>query len=153
MEPDFQSESWEQTGPSYVQAYIVSAFVLVALLTVAAHRVPLTPLFGIFFSIWFGMCVYWIVENRHSERTFASDRITVANGRVTHCFRYAIPEALHSEMDVNDIKEMKVHFGEPVAIELIGSKDSDFFMLPNQDQVELLRLALQRLNPNLRVTK
>ncbi len=43
--------------------------------------------------------------------------------------------------------------GELVAVELIGLKDSDFFLLPNEDQVERLRLTLQRLNPNVRVTK
>ena len=39
----FESESWEQTDPSCVQAYIVSAFLLVGLLSVAWRQVPLTP--------------------------------------------------------------------------------------------------------------
>ncbi len=153
MDPEFQSESWERTGPSYIQAYIVSAFLLVGILSIASWRVPLTPLTLIFMSVWFGGFVYWLVQNRHAERTFASDRITVADGRVAHTFRYTITEAEHTDMAVSDIKKIKVHSGEPIAVELIGSHDSDFFMLPNMETVLRLERALLKLNPHIEVTK
>ena len=153
MEPDFQSESWEQSGPSYVQSYVVSAFILIGFLGLASSRVPLTPDVWIFFTAWFGAFFYWLIQNRRAERTFASDRITVANGRVTHTFRYANPEAEHSDIPVDEITEIRVHSGTPIAVELIGSSDSDFFMLPNEDQLERLRTTLQRLNPKIRYIK
>ena len=153
MEPDFQSESWEQTGPSYIQAYVVSAFILVGILSIAFHRVPVTPLTLIFMSVWFGGFVYWLMQNRHAERTFASDRITVANGRVSHTFRYTITEAEYSSVAVAEIKQMKVHSGDPIAVELIGDSDSDFFMLPNPDVVARLERILLAQNPNIEITK
>jgi hypothetical protein len=153
MEPEFQSESWEQTGPSYFQSYSVSAFLLVGILSIASWRMPLTPMTFIFMSVWFGGLVYWLVQNRHAERTFASDRITVANGRVSHTFRYTITEAEHTDMAVSDIKTMKVHSGEPICIELIGSHDFDFFMLPNMEAVTRLEKALLKQNPNIEVAK
>src|SRR4051812_37747262 len=73
MEPDFEAESWESTGPSYVQSYVVSAFILIGILTIASNRVPATPLSILFFSVWFGAFFYWLVQNRRAERTFASD--------------------------------------------------------------------------------
>ena len=153
MEPEFECESWEQTGPSYVQSYVVSAFILVVILSIAFHQVPVTSLSLIFLSVWFGAFFYWQIKNRRAERTFASDRITVANGRVAHTFRYAITEAEHSVMAVKDIQQMKVHAGHPIAIELIGEADSDFFLLPNEDQVSRLERTLLELNPNIQVTK
>lgn len=151
--PEFQSESWELTGPSYVQSYVVSAFLLVGILSIASWRVPLTPMTFIFMSAWFGGFVYWLIVNRHAERTFASDRITVADGRVAHTFRYTITEAKHTDIAVAEIKQMKVHAGEPIAIELIGETDSDFFLLPNPDAVARLEATLLKQNPNITVTK
>ncbi|MCH7726396.1 MAG: hypothetical protein IH991_07970 [Planctomycetes bacterium] len=153
MEPDFQSESWEQTGPSYIQAYVVSAFILVGVLSIAFHQVPMTPLSLVFMSVWFGMFFFWLIQNRRAERTFASDRITVENGRVAHTFRYTITEAEYSGIAVDEIKQMKVHSGNPIAIELVGESDSDFFMLRNEDQVDRFVHTLLELNPNIQITK
>src|SRR5262245_21998530 len=102
MEPDFDSESWEQTGPSYIHSYVVSAFILVGFLAIAHHEVPVTPLSLVVFSVWFGAFFYWLIQNRRAERTFASDRVTVANGRIAHTFRYTITEAEFTEMTVNE---------------------------------------------------
>lgn len=153
MEPDFQSESWEQTGPSYVPSYIVSAFLLIGLLNIAWWQVPLTPLTLIFFTAWFVGLIYWLIQNRHAERTFASDRITVAGGRVAHTFRYAITEVAHSEVNMAEVKQMKVHAGDPIAIELIGENDGDFFMLPNLEAVARLEATLLKQNPNITVSR
>jgi hypothetical protein len=156
MNPDFQNETWKQTGPSYIQSYVVSAFILVGLLCVAHYRTPLTPLTGLVFAVWFGFLFYMLIQNWRAERTFASNRITVADGRLTHSFRYAVTEAEFSTMDVNDIVEMKVHSGEPgemIAVELIGAADSDFFLLPDEVQVNRLQSTLQRLNPAIRITR
>ncbi len=153
MDPDFESESWDPTGPSYIQAYVVSVFILIGIVSVALAQVPVTPLTLIFFSVWFGVLLFWLIQNRRAERTFASDRITVANGRVCHTFRYAITEAEHSSVAVADIKQMKVHFGDAIAVELIGERESDFFVLPNPDAVGRLERSLLAQNPNIKVTK
>jgi hypothetical protein len=151
MEPDFEAESLESTGPSYVQSYVVSAFILIGILTIASNRVPATPLSILFFSVWFGAFFYWLVQNRRAERTFASDRIVVANGRVAHTFRYTITEVEHISMAVNEIKRMKIHPGEAIAIELVGEKESDFFWLPNDEQVRRLEQTLLKLNPAIQI--
>ena len=153
MEPDFQSESWEQTGPFYGQSYVVSAFLLIGLLSIAWWQVPLTSLTLVFFGAWFGGLVYWLIQNRRAERTFASDRITIAGGRVAHTFRYAITEVAHSEITVAELKEMKVYAGDPIAIELIGENDDDFFMLPNLEAVARLEATLLKQNPNIAVSR
>jgi hypothetical protein len=153
MNPEFESESWEQTGPSYIQAYVTSAFILIGILSIASHQVPVTPLSLFFLSIWFGMFFYWLIQNRRAERTFASDRIIVANGQVEHTFRYAVTEAKHSAMAVSEIKHIKVHDGQPIAIELIGETDTDFFWLPNYDQVKRFEDTLLKLNPRIQVAK
>ncbi|MEQ8635642.1 hypothetical protein [Gimesia maris] len=153
MEPAFQSESWEQTGPSYIQSYIVSAFLLVGILSIASARVPLTPMSFIFMSLWFGCFLYWLVQNRHAERTFASDRITVADGHVSHTFRYTITEAEHTDMAVTDIKKIKIHSGTPIAVELIGEHGGDFFLLPNMQAVTRLEEVLLKHNSNIEIVK
>lgn len=149
MEPDFQSESWEQTGPSYNQAYVASGFLLICIISTASHRIPLTPMTLISMSLWLGALIYWLVQNHRAERTFASDRITVAKGRVSHTFRYIITEAEHTDMAVADIKHMKIHSGEPIAIELIGEHGYDFFLLPNMKAVTRLEETLIKQNPNI----
>jgi hypothetical protein len=107
----------------------------------------------IFMSVWFAGFVYWLIQNRHAERTFASDRITVVDGRVSHTFRYTITEAEHTHMPIADIKQMKVHSGEPIAIELVGEHDVDFFMLPNMTAVARLEEVLLKHNPNIKIAK
>ena len=104
-------------------------------------------------SVWFGGLVYWLIQNRHGEHMFASNRITVADGRVSHTFRYAITEAEHNDMLVADIKQMKIHSGEPIAIELFGERDGDFLILPNMAAVARLEAALLKHNPNIAIAK
>ena len=147
MAVDFESESWEQTDPSYVQAYIVSAFLLVGLLGIAGHQVPLTPMTGLFFAVWFGTLLYWLVQNSRAERRFASDRISISDGQVRHTFRYTVTEAPHTEIDDASLTEVRVHSGTPIGIELIGSAGSDFVFLPTSAAVDRFRAALVRLNP------
>lgn len=153
MDPDFQSESWEQTGPSYIQSYIVSAFLLVGILSIASWRMPLTPMTLIFMSVWFGAFFYWLVQNRHAERTFASDRITITDGRVSHTFRYTITEAEHTDMLIADIKSIKIHSGQPIAIELVGDRDSDFLMLPDMETVTKFKETLLEQNSEIEIAK
>lgn len=149
MPSDFESESWEQTDPTYVQAYVVSFFLLIGFLGVASAQVPLTPLSGLFIAAWSGTLLYWLAQNRGAERRFASDRIRIVDGQVTHTFRYTVTEAAHTEIDVADVAEVRVHSGTPIGIELIGPKDSDFFFLPDPGQVARFRSTLERLNPDI----
>jgi hypothetical protein len=149
--PDFQSESWEQTGPSYVQTYIVSAFVLMGLLGIAWNGVPFSLTAMLFFSLWFGTAFFWIWQNRRAERTFASDRITVHNGKLTHSFRYTFTEAVHVELDVNRIETIQIHTGELIGVEVVGKSESDFVFLPDPARADRFVQTLRRLNPGIRV--
>lgn len=151
MPSDFESESWERDGPSYVPTYVLSAFVLLGLLGIAANGLPVSTLSVLFFAIWFGLALLWIWQNHRAERTFSSDRIVVREGKVTHSFRYTITEAVHQEVDVEDIQEIAIHSGDPIGIELIGQHDSDFFFFPSRDKAEQFTQTLSELNPKLRV--
>ena len=130
-----------------MQAYIVSEFLLVGLLSVAWRQVPLTPLTALFFTVWCGTLFYWLVQNSRAERRFASDRISIFDGQVTHSFHYTVTEAAHTRIDVASLTEVRVHSGTPIGIELIGAAESDFLFLPSSGAVERFRAALERLNP------
>ncbi len=104
-------------------------------------------------SVWFGGLVYWLIQNLRAERTFASDRITVTNGRVTHTFRYTVTEAEHTDMLVADIRKVKIHAGKPISIELIGEHDHDFLILPDLASVDRFTKALLTENPNIEIAK
>ena len=75
--------------------------------------------------------------------------MTIADGRVTHSFRYAVAEAVHSQIDVADLTEVRIHTGMPIGVELIGSNGSDCLLLPNPEQADQFRWTLLRLNPGI----
>ena len=58
-----------------------------------------------------------------------------------------------NEHEGDDIKEIRVHYGERVAIELINPEEGDFFFLRDEEHARRFCETLQRLNPEIRVTE
>lgn len=153
MEPQFQTDDWEQDGPSYAQSYICSFFIVAGLIVIVSGGVPFNPLAVFFFAIWFGAFIYWFTQNRHGERTFASNRITIVNGRLTHTFRYAVTEADHLSIDLSEIIEMRVHSGESIAIEMKSESNEIFFVLSSLEQLARFEAAVKQSNPNIDIVR
>ena len=98
-------EGFEEDKPSYLPSYIMSGFVLVALVALAMEGLPLWPLSlaHAFLAVWFGVLFVWMVRNARQKKTFMSNRLTVTSDIFKHSFRYAVAEAKHVEIPVADI--------------------------------------------------
>jgi hypothetical protein len=146
-------ETFDEDAPSYLPSYILSAFALVALVSIAYHRIPLWPLSLAhpFIALWFGVLFYWMLQNARSQRQFSSDRLTVTGDAFRHTFRYAVAEATHVEMPLAEIEEVRISAEEPRYIEVVGKSESDMYFLPRGADVDRLVAALKAGNPAIRV--
>lgn len=153
MAEEFEYEAFEQNGPSYFPSYVMSGFVLVSVLSLDFGQFPLTLESGLFFSVYFGMFFVWMIRNSRDQRCFASDRLLVADGHFSRTFRYAVTEAEHASIEISDIHTIKVTHGDPISIELLGHKESDFCILPSEAKVDEFVTALTRHNPDITVVK
>ena len=148
-------EAFDEDPPSYVPSYIMSAFVLVAVVGLAVHGVPAWPPTAghVFLVIWFGILFRWMLLNARAQRLFLSDRLSVTNEAYRHTFRYAVSEATHVEIPVADIEEVRLSTAEPRRIEVIGKGDGDLYFLPRAANIDDLVAALTAANPAIRVTR
>lgn len=146
-------EVFEEDPPSYVPSYIMSAFVLVALLGLAAHDRPLWPptIAHAFMALWFGILFRWMLQNARERRLFLSNRLTVTDEFYRHTFRYAVAEATPVEIPVAEIETVRVSADEPRWIEVNGKSDGDMYFLPRGADVDELVAALTAANPAIRV--
>ncbi len=147
-------EVFEEEKPCYFPSYIMSAFVLIALVALGVHGVPLWPLslahLGI--AVWFGILFRWILQNARQSKLFMSQRLLVSHDTFKHSFRYAVAEATHVEIPISEIERVKVSPEEPRFIEVVGKSDSDIYFLPPSADIEQLIAVLRMGNPAIRVT-
>ncbi|MCG6158376.1 hypothetical protein [Rubinisphaera margarita] len=148
MEPDFECEVWDQDGPDHFSSYVHGAFMVIAVACVAANQVSDVGSLLVL-SIWFGLCYHGWIRGLRAEREFSSDRIVVEGGCLKHNFRYTVSQSEFSKIPIESVQLMKVHFGEPISVELIGEFESELFWLPNEDQVRRLERTLLELNPKI----
>jgi len=153
ISPTVVYEVFEEDKPSYVPSYIMNGFVVVALVSIAYHRVPLWPLSLAhpFFAVWFGILFVWMLQNARERKLFLSHRLTVTKETFTHSFRYVVAEAKHVEIPLAEIEEVRISADEPRYITVIGKSDSDIYFLPRSAQIEPLIKALQAGNPAIKV--
>jgi hypothetical protein len=146
-------EVFEEDRPSYLPSYLMSGFLLVAVVSVA-NRVPLWPLSvaHVFLVVWFGVLYYWIILNARQQKLFRSYRLSVTADTYRHSFRYAVAEATHVEMPLSEITEVRVAADEPRRIEVTGVSESDVYFLPRSADLEQLVAAIKAGNPAVRVT-
>jgi hypothetical protein len=146
-------EVFEEERPSYVPSYIMSAFLLIAVIAIV-DRAPLWPLSlaHVFLAVWFGVLFYWIVGNARQQKQFISQRLSVSADTYRHSFRYAVAEATHVEMPLAEITDVRVSADEPRLIEVTGKSDSDVYFLPPSADVQQLVAAIKAGNPAVRVT-
>ena len=110
MDSSFEYEAFSENKPSYVPTYVLSAFVLVALVSLAQWRVPLWPLqlAHLVLAIWFGVAFKWTLDNARQQKIYMSDRVTVTNTHFRHTFRYAVSEDTFVEIPLSEIEQVKV---------------------------------------------
>lgn len=147
-------EVFEEEKPSYLPSYIMSGFVLVALVSLAHNRVPLWPLsiVHLVLAFWFGTLFMWMLQNARERKMLSSHRLTITSDTFRHSFRYAVAEATHVEIPISQIEEVRISPEEPRSIEVIGKPDGDLYFLPQTADLEQLIVALQTVNPLIRVT-
>lgn len=145
-------EVFEEERPSYLPSYIVSGFLLVAVVAIA-DKLPAWPLSvaHVFLAVWFGVLFYWLAQNARQQRLFSSHRLSVTADTYRHSFRYAVAEATHVELRLSDITEVRVSTVEPRLIEVIGAADDDVYFLPASADLEQLVAAIKAGNPAVRV--
>ena len=146
-------EVFEEDRPSYLPSYIMSGFVLVAVVSLAG-RVPLWPLSlpHLCLALWFGVLFRWMLLNARERRVFISHQLFASPETYKHSFRYAVAEAAFFEMPVSEIEEVRVSTGEPRYIEVIGKSEGDVYFLPRSADTEQLIAVLKAGNPAIRVT-
>jgi hypothetical protein len=146
-------EVFEEERPSYLPSYIMSGFLLVAVVTIA-DRMPAWPPAPapVFLGAWFGIFFYWMVLNARERKRFSSHRLSVTDGAYRHSFRYAVAEATHVEMPLSDITEVRVSADGPRLIEVTGVSGADLYFLPSSADLEQLVAAIRAGNPAVRVT-
>ncbi|WP_165228168.1 hypothetical protein [Aquisphaera insulae] len=145
-------EVFEEDRPSYLPSYIMSAFLLVAVVSVA-DKVPAWPPAPatVFLAIWFGVLFYWIARSASQQRVFSSHRLSVTATAYRHSFRYAVAEATHVELPLSEITEVRITADEPRLIEVTGVSDSDLCFLPASADIGQLVAAIKAGNPGVRV--
>lgn len=146
-------EVFEQDKPSFLPSYIMSAFVLLGIVSVWKAGLPLWPLgLGhLFFAIWFGVFFVWMLRNARSGRQFSSNRLVVTDTHFKHTFRYAIAEADFVEIPISEIKEVKILREATITIEVNAEHDFDLYVLPKGADPDRIVSALLKINPGIRV--
>jgi len=154
MAHSIEYEVFDEHRPSYAPSHIMSAFVLLAVASLAYYRIPLWPpsVAHVVVAIWFGVLFRWILQNSRQVRTFASSRLRITDQTYAHTFRYAVTEATHVEMPLTEIEEVKVSRTEPRYIEVRGKSGCDMYFLPACADTERLLAAFTKANPSVRIT-
>jgi hypothetical protein len=153
MADNVEYEVFDEERPTYVPSYIMSAFVLMGVASLAYYRVPLWPLTLVhaFMAVWFGVLFYWILLETRQRRMFSSFRLRITDKTYAHTFRYAVAEATHFEMPLAEIVQVKVSTSEPHYIEVKAKSEDDLYFLPPHADIEGLLAALRKGNPGIRV--
>ncbi len=148
-------EVFDEERPTYVPSYIMSGFVLLGVASLAQFRVPLWPLTlaHLFLAIWFGIVFYWILLETRQRRMFLSHRLRITDDAYSHTFRYAVAEAVHVEMRLAEVEEVKISATEPRYLEVTGKSDDDLYFLPPSADIDRVLAAFRKGNSAIRVVK
>ena len=147
-------EVFEEDPPSYLPSYIMSGFVLVAVIGLAGYGLPLWPptIAHAFLALWFGILFRWMLQNARAQRLFLSNRLTVTDAVYRHTFRYGVAEATHVEIPISEIETVRVYGDDPARLEVMGKSDNDLYFLPQTANIDELVAALKAANPAIGVT-
>jgi hypothetical protein len=155
MADTVEYEVFDEERPTYVSAYIMSTFVLLGIVALAYYRVPLWPLTLAhpFFAVWFGVLFYWILLESRQRRMFSSFRLRITDATYAHTFRYAVAEAMHVELPLAEIQQVKISPTEPRYLEVKSNSEDDLYFLPPSADIDRLLAAFKKGNPAIRVVR
>lgn len=154
MSERVEYEFFEEEKPTYLPAYIMSAFLLIGLLSMFRFPAPLWPptVAHAVIAVWFGVFFRWMLVYGRQVRNYSSNRLTVTQQTYSHTFRYAVHEADFATLPVAEIVSIRINrHGDTSWIEVKATNGDDVFFLPDVASAKRVAAALTKANPNIRV--